>query len=646
MRGGAHQLGRSPALSATPASAQRLSAVDSATSFTLVSADDVPYAFHLSADMCTHSLYLQTAKEVGAVEGCVPVGTAQAVRDYVAYLKYLELRSQLAIELARNDNSGSTVRESRGAATASSSSPATTTLLSMKPRQEGQEARTAALQVHSVPFNQQPRARPLTTGALDDEWLSPFLWEEGVLAGSLFNEADEDVDLTAPCGTASLVGYELQPLDCDRNYVQHAAALWHWLAVEELAALRGEAPSAEQEGTDIDDQAGRRLAMAAAAETSEEVISATLRGAAVGGPDDAAGEVGEDANARLPPPLIATENASFSLSSSTSSLSEASLAAYKADVQRCAGLRECDVPLLGREPGYGAQLALQEREGMFFIERVLLPHEWRRGCVNVSHGGAPHTSDLCNATASHDERCSAGGGEGIIGQGVGAARNKLVSSDAMRLQPFSSSTAQAFLTASQQRRLLELIAVADFLGTQSLVELCATYLAAWLMDRSDEEVVQSFLAESAAEGVRVGTSAPVPKYQLTGATVFQEPWLRRTTSAELTAASSKAGDATAEAAPQKCPPQSTGASTKRAMKPVKKSTAAATSKKGKRSKDTKEAAEEAEEDEEKRRVDASSRTATSIASGANQRSGLISGDQRLSVVRQVKRNGSIMISPY
>ncbi|KPA81121.1 hypothetical protein ABB37_04471 [Leptomonas pyrrhocoris] len=602
-------ISRHPNSNALPSLSVDAAAADRSTTtttdppfFTLISADEVAYTFALTPYMCTRSLYLQTAKEVGAAEGAVPVGSAQAVRDYVSYLQYLDLRAQLSAELEKGRDRPTSNKENRGSLVVSP----TTASSSAEVRRQTHAAAGQDNHTSVSNLRQQQQQQTGARRATDDEWLAPFLREESLLSSSILDSIAGEMHLS--CGEGSEpVGYEVKPLDCDRTYAQHAQELRGRLTVESLSAFRGGATPADQEDAGFDGRGERTrgdanhgLAVGVAAsgvytsENANEPAASTYVDA-------------EDVRLQRPPPLLlSSSSSSSSRSSSSSSVSETSLAAYRAEAHRDiaggSGPRS-----VGQGPGYGAYLALDAREGVFFVERVLLPHEWRR-----SHG------------AARANRCTA----------------------ADQTVPSLPSTASAvLLTASQQRRLLELISVADFLGTQSLVELCANYLAAWLMDRTDEEIVESFLVETAGEGSST-TSASAARFGLTGASPFQEPWLKRPAAPSTT-------DGAATEAPTSSAQRSTDARARTELKATRKKDAPAamvapqrkTAGRGKRGKGTEEPVHD-EGEEKRNEKDSPSAAEAASASNARPRRALLSGDQRLSVVRQVKRSGSIMISPY
>lgn len=651
-----------------PAAVARLRDADAAVPFALTTADAVTYTFFLSPRMCSHSLYLQTAKEVAAREGHVPVGTAQAVRDYVAYLQYVDLRAQLATELAKGCNAQQ--REHGGRPTdAAAASPAVAAPLPIAGRQPALTAAAAVAATTttaSVAAGGTPWA--VAREPSEDVWMSPFLWEEALLNRATLNNgnASEEPRLTPPTFDGNgVIGYELQPLDCDRTYAQHAATLRHWLTVGELAALRGEAALAESDDADgrgdgqrVEGQEGR----------THVVLPGTDVVAAPPGPNPGHAVHATADAVQLHPQLTqsaavpSSRSSSTASSSSSASLSAASLAAYKAEVRRQMSA-SFDVPSLGQEPGYGAHLALDDAEGVFFIERVLLSHVWHNSAggeeeeeedtlVKLSdhhHNDSSHTTKLTGQP--HMERGSAASPSPMTGFAAHASPSigEVVEQDPPLLSSSFSPTSRVALSVRQQRRLLELISVADFLGTQSLVELCANYLAAWLMDRTDDEIVRSFLTAPAQEsaGVPCGegmpptSPPPQPLYELTGATAFQEPWLRQIVPAERTTASAKAAvTTTASAAPQS--PTNVVSTSKDAKTARKKNAAVGGKKKGRRCKD----AEELKDKREGEEAAGGGPPAAATTMTANTRRSLLSGDQRLSVVRQVKHDGSIMVSPY
>lgn len=584
----------SPPPSHSPRSHTDLSTPDDATVFTLTAADKVSYDFRLTSHMCTYSLFLQTAKDVAATEGYVPVGSAQAVRDYVAYLQYRELRQQLSMELARPADALSVPHAGPSTATHTH----TTSVENTRP-----------VLVH--------HQRMMDVVNADDEvWRSPFLREERLLDGSLYDsiEADTNVfdhDVQGP------VGYEARHLDCDRTYALPAEEERQqaWWSV-------GGGDGGDANSTNSREGGGRATATLQEADT--HVSAATMSSGAH--PSHSVGEAVlplSSPTELLERHRVQTRTTSLpsSSSSSVSSPSEASLAAYRAEAaghNHSGGNGFCasaagDVvssSSLAGEPGYGAALALEAQDGLLFIERVLLPHEWRRGDENGP--GGQHSALPSVATAS------------------------LPTQSGVTLMPH------------QQLRLLELISVADFMGTQSLVELCANYLAAWLMDRTDEDVVQSFLAVPAE--TQTGVSGDpheatfVPKYRLTGATSFQEPWLRLATPAECTTAAAAGKDV------REPPSPSTTAFTAAAggqaeTKAAKKKAAAAAAASARKSAGKGKPGVKAALPEAAGEGETGPPASTGLSGKAPQQA-LLSGDQRLSVVRQMKRKGSIMISPY
>ncbi|KPI89490.1 hypothetical protein ABL78_1366 [Leptomonas seymouri] len=582
-----------------PPEAVRASTPINPAFFTLTSADGVAYTFRLTPHMWTHSLYLQAAKEVGATVGFVPVGSAQAVRDYAAYLQYVEFSMQLSEELAK----GNAPDEHNRVHHQSTGVSLTTASLSAGVRNQV-HATSDQVSNHGAVGTRQQRRRQGSgaRSAMNDEWLSPFQCEEYILRSWLIDGAEGELELNCNKGDGP-VGYEVQPLDCDRAYAQHANELLA-LRDETAPADRGDA-NGEGGGVRRPGEEGRGLAATGAASGAANSNAA----------DEAAVNFQVDAtDMRRRRPLTPAPSLSSSRSSSatsSTSVSEASLAAYRADAQR--GIpRRPGLRFLGREPGYSAQLALEDCEGVLFLERVLLPYAWRdRGAAAGANRG---TSADTPAQA-----CTPKG-------------------DAAAVPRLPSSTPEGVLTAPQQRRLLELIAVADFLGTQSLVELCAKYLAAWLMDHTDEAIVQSFLVETGGDGSTL-TGASASKTELTGTALFQDPWLRRSTT------SLKPEGTPAEVLSSSAP-QRTRTPSHRESKSSKKNNASLQQKTTERGKRNEGAGVKADEGAAGDAEGGPPAMEAVLASDASQHSPLLSGDQRLSVVRQLKRSGAIMTSPY
>lgn len=82
-----------------------------------------------------------------------------------------------------------------------------------------------------------------------------------------------------------------------------------------------------------------------------------------------------------------------------------------------------------------------------------------------------------------------------------------------------------FLTASQQRLLLELIAAADYLGTIQLVHACAQYLTSWLMQVRESDLLRSFTPS--CESREPPANSAAQRWQVPTSTSMQDSWLPR-----------------------------------------------------------------------------------------------------------------------
>ncbi|KAK7201397.1 hypothetical protein NESM_000202200 [Novymonas esmeraldas] len=520
---------------------------DASFAFALTAADECSVPFLVTPYMCAHSPYLRSARDVAATEGTVPVGTAQAVRDYVAYLHYCDLREQLAAELARCTAVSDT---------AASSSPA-----SAEP--------------------------PAWRTAMGD----------AVRDGRHGELHDAEVPLPSPWGEDVPVQYgahgvTAQPLDCDRAYTRHATRLRRWFTAAELASFRGGSggggDAVHVDAGDVVHRGTRSPVVTAAAATLAPPPRL---------PADPHSESHSPLVADAPRPFPAAAEALSTSSSLTSSASTASLEAYESAARASDSAggpqrgRRHPGTCLGEDLGYGEYTALDDPDGLFFIEQVLL----------TAHK-PPH------GTPSQEPACAG----------------------------------RPALSVRQQCRLLELIAVADFMGTQRLVEVCATHLAAWLMDTADDELVRGFIAPP-------GTADAPVSFTLTSSTTVAEPWIVPVTEVrgaapapslqdadapialagdfktrrEAAAAAAKRGGAGAAAAP-----------TKRAAKQKGKSSAHADVV----------AAHGAGEHDGNDGV--SSTCAPPRATLDVSAPPLLSGDQKLSLLRQMKRDNSIIVSPY
>ncbi|KAG5469829.1 hypothetical protein CUR178_01969 [Leishmania enriettii] len=591
--------------------------------FTLVSADGVSFHFRVTAGMCTNSLYLRSARDVGASEGSVPVGSAQAIRDYVAYLQYSDFRKQLAAELARSTAAATAV------ATASPL-PAVTPLSGLS-QAECDVRRGGAWEARdAVP-----------------SWM--FLLDEDEVAES-------GVD-----------GYTLQPLDCDRAYTRHASQLRHGFTATEMTSRGETAVEDAALARTGDDRHGRSpvapsaspvLAMASTPTPSLSNAALSFESIPLGmTPDDAPESTRHPHHSSRR--LGATSPSSPSLSSSVSA---ASLEAYESAARATDGVggspcgRQPRIRL-GEELGYGEFVALGDPEGLFFVEHVLLAYDSARSAASVSTAETRWVDDNPSKGTEGSER-------GLMSESSQGARSTPVASQKMPASTAAASSAplpshpdpNVTLTVRQQCRLLELISVADFMGTQPLVELCATYLATWLMDQTDEEIVQSFLTP--ASPISAGASATAGRaptlFKATGATPFNEPWIAPI--ARDSVAPGISGEATGVLR------SSAGASSMSGVGKSRMETAAATAATAKKRNAATAAAAQKRAGKQKSGY-AASTDATAVKSlddnggdGATCTSSipgdsaqaplLLTGDQRLALLRQIKRDNSIMVTPY
>ncbi|CBZ37354.1 hypothetical protein, conserved [Leishmania donovani] len=596
---------------------------DASFAFTLVSADDVSFHCCVTAYMCAHSLYLRSARDVGASEGSVPVGSAQAVRDYIAYLQYSDLRKQLAAELARPT-------AATGATATGAPLPPVASLVGVPPPEHdlrGDGARKVCDTAQS--------------------WLFP--WDEDEI------------------GRDGAHGYAAQPLDCDRAYTLHANRLRHWLTAAELASFRGE--TALEDAALARTGGGRRgrSPMAAAASpvpatTSASMLPLFTADLPLEPPPTAVTSADAQESAHhpthSPQSFIATSSSSSSASSTslTSSVSTASLEAYESAARATSGVDggphdRRQRTYLGEELGYGEFVALGDPEGLFFIEHVLLAHETTQGATAASTAGARWASDNSDkVTGDREQGLTSQNSQGVR-SAPEASRKTAASTAAASAAPLPSHADPIVtLTARQQCRLLELISVADFMGTQSLVELCATYLAAWLMNRTDEEIVQSFLTtagpSSAAAGA--GASSAPTSFKVTGAASFNELWIAPLLGDDV--APGKSGEAT------NMPLPSAGVTaTSGVVKPrMEAATAAAVTKRnaampkraGKLKGNHAGSTDATAAGPLKYAGGDRGPTTASAAVEPAHAPLLLTDDQRLVLLRQMKRNNSIIVSPY
>lgn len=576
--------------------------------FSLVSASGVSVRFRVTPHMCAHSLYLHSAREVAAADGAVPVGSTQAIHDYIAYMQYSDLREQLAAELAR--------------------SPA------VHDRIEVPVSAKPAAPLFDDPAADENSGVDHEGGVYLPELVAPPLWED---PGLVHAEGAR--------------GYVVQPLDCDRAYAEHAAQLRHWFTAAELSSLRGDASAGTGAATATPATASssggarpRSHPRSPASTASPSPPHAAVR-AATHLPSAAAGPSTAEP---LPPPAFPPVESgprrgqgrprqrrySFMPSSSTSSSSSVSssvtstpgLASSGAQAGGSAaeGSNAAPSPPLsgGRRAGmcetlgYGEYVALDMPDGMFFMEHVLLPERAPRAASASTKASTRH----------------------LPGRDVG----------------------DALLSAAQQCRLLELIAVADFMGTQPLVELCATYLAAWLMDHTEEDLVASFLAPASPAGPASELTSALPqanRFRLTGATALTEPW--------IVAAGSSHGVGLAGAAPASplsaAPGAAGGSSATGGNAALGAAPSNTTKKKGAASTESKQAGKQRGKAPQGGATPpdagghdglsgsatvtvADPTAATTVAASALPC--LLSGDQRLALLRQMKRDNSIMVTPY
>ncbi|KAG5493630.1 hypothetical protein JIQ42_02003 [Leishmania sp. Namibia] len=596
--------------------------------FTLVSADGVSFHFCVTAGMCTNSLYLRSARDVGASEGSVPVGSAQAVRDYVVYLQYSDFRKQLAAELARSTTAAT-------AAATASPLPAVTPLSGFSHAEYGVRRGGAWEARDAVP-----------------SWM--FSWDEDEV-----NESGVD-------------GYALQPLDCDRAYTRHASHLRHGFTATEMTSFRGETAVEDAAlARTGDDRHGRSpvapsaspmLAMTSTPTPLSSNAALSFESIPLGmTPDDAPESTRQPHHSS--PRLAATSPSSPPSSTSlSSSVSAASLEAYESAARATDGVgggpcgRRQRIRL-GEELGYGELVALGDPEGLYFVEHVLLAYDSARSATSASTTEARWTDDNPFKGTEGSER-------GLMSESSQGASSTPVASQKMPASSAAASSAplplhpdpNVTLTMRQQCRLLELISVADFMGTQPLVELCATYLATWLMDRTDEEIVQSFLTTaspiSAATGASAGRAPTL--FKATGATPFNEPWIAPI--ARDSVAPGISGEATGVSRP------SAGASSMSGVGKSRMETAAATAATAKKRNVATAAAAQKRAGKQKSDYAASTDATaakslddnggggatytSSIPGDSAQAPPLLTGDQRLALLRQMKRDNSIMVTPY
>ncbi|TPP55488.1 hypothetical protein CGC20_10410 [Leishmania donovani] len=414
-------------------------------------------------------------------------------------------------------------------------------------------------------------------------------------------------------------GYAAQPLDCDRAYTLHANRLRHWLTAAELASFRGE--TALEDAALARTGGGRRgrSPMAAAASPVPATTSASML------PFFAADLPLE------PPPTASAARATSGVDGGPHDRRQRTY--------------------LGEELGYGEFVALGDPEGLFFIEHVLLAHETTQGATAASTAGARWASDNSDkVTGDREQGLTSQSSQGVR-SAPEASRKTAASTAAASAAPLPSHADPIVtLTARQQCRLLELISVADFMGTQSLVELCATYLAAWLMNRTDEEIVQSFLTtagpSSAAAGA--GASSAPTSFKVTGAASFNELWIAPLLGDDV--APGKSGEAT------NMPLPSAGVTaTSGVVKPrMEAATAAAVTKRnaampkraGKLKGNHAGSTDATAAGPLKYAGGDRGPTTASAAVEPAHAPLLLTDDQRLVLLRQMKRNNSIIVSPY
>ncbi|XQJ30162.1 hypothetical protein NXY56_006241 [Leishmania guyanensis] len=570
--------------------------------------------------MCSHSLYLRSARDVGASEGSVPVGSAQAVRDYVAYLQYSEFRRKLATELA-------TLNAATPSETTRSPLPAVAALAGV-PHAEHSVRGDGGGEVYDVA----------------QSWLLP--WDE------------DDV------GHDGAYGYGVQPLDCDRAYACHASRPQNWFTAAELSSFRGRTLSEEEALTGMGDGRHGRSPVAATVSPMSATASAPMLPSSTAAlplsplpPAVTLADAPESAlHLHRSPQLLAAADSSLSSSSDSfsSSVSTASLEAYESAARATSGVGggphdRRQRKYLGEELGYGEFVALGDSEGLFFIEHVLLAHEPVRGATPAPTAGARWTDDA-------SEKVTEGSEHGLTSQSsqgahfAPAASQKATAATAATSEAsFPSHTDPIVtLTVRQQCRLLELISVADFMGTQSLVELCATYLATWLMDHTDEEIVQSFLTTVGLSCAAAATEASV---RVTGAASYNEPWIAAALRDDV--APEKSGRDANVSLPSVGVSSTSGVGksrTETATTAAKKRHATITAaapkhagkQKGHRAASMDVTAAEPSNCDEGARASSTALTAGDPACAPL----LLTGDQRLALLRQMKRDNSIIVSPY
>lgn len=546
----------------------------------------------------------------------MPVGSAQAVRDYIAYLQYSDLRKQLAAELAKPT-------AAMGATVTGAPRPPVASSIGVPPPEHGLRG---------------DGAREVCDTA--QSWLFP--WDEDEI------------------GRDGAQGYVVQPLDCDRAYALHANRLRHWFTAAELASFRGE--------TVLEDAAlagtggGRRGRSPVAATASASMLPFSTAALPLEPPPPAVAPADAPESAHhpshSPQSFAATPSSSSSASSAslTSFVSTASLEAYESAARATSGVDggphdRRQRTYLGEELGYGEFVALGDPEGLFFIEHVLLAHEPTQGATPASTAGARWTSGNSDkVTEDREQGLTSQSSQGVR-SAPEASGKTAASMAAASAAPLPSHVEPIVtLTARQQCRLLELISVADFMGTQSLVELCATYLAAWLVNRTDEEIVQSFLTtagpSSAAAGA--GASSAPTSFKVTSAASFNEPWIAPLLRDDV--APEKPGEATSMSLPSAGVPAMFGVVKPRmetaTAAAVKKRNAAVPKQAGKLKGNHAGSTDATAAGPLKYAGGDRGTTTASAAVDPVHAPLLLTDDRRLVLLRQMKRDNSIIVSPY
>lgn len=409
-------------------------------SFTFVSSDNVRVEASLTPFMVSNSMYLHAAVEAGEVEGYVPVATAATLQLYIAFSQYMEYHHRLRTEFAAE------MQQSNAGAT-----PYSAEMRSMDTQQDAEEHWTGSIRQAFFGAGRHEVCRP-TSPPLDCDALYARAARYGHQpTGPSPDEASDQSE-------RPVQQYRRQSMQ--QRYYRRGTAT---------------APAADASSTTTPTTINTAATPTAASAPVEAVDGSVLTGGA--------SEEDSDGMEMVARSRYSSYYRTTSISSSDASVMEEGVVASSGSTFAKKETAGKDVisavyrrPMVGVQPGYGEVLLTEDREGVFFIENILLQPD-----------SAAFSSIRCSATAP--------------------------SSDAPNLQKTTTgavsvaSPPRLWLTVSQQLQLLMLLTTADFLGDQRLVELCSRYLAAWLMDCDEGELIASFLS---CGGDASATSPPLP----------------------------------------------------------------------------------------------------------------------------------------